>query len=134
MIPLLILTRTRHEPYSTLGTLEIGGPVFKHYATLEPLPAVIPPGVYPLVYEHSNKFKRQLWELKNVPGHSELKIHNGNNWAATQGCILVGMRHGILNGAPAVLSSRLALSSITEALRPYEGQTLQIEVIDEIGE
>ena len=134
MIPLLILTRIRHEPNSTLGTLEIGGPVFKHYATLEPIPPVIPTGTWPLVLEFSPKFKRHLWELKGIPGHTELKIHNGNIWSATEGCVLVGLKHGVLNGTPAVLSSRLALSSLHGALRPWEGQTLQIEVIDAIGD
>lgn len=132
--PTLILTRFRHESNATLGRVELGGPVFKIFATLEPLPPVIPTGEWPIRFEYSPKFKRHLWELKNVPGHTELKIHNGNNWAATEGCILIGMRHGNLNGDPAVLSSRLALGQFHDALRPWEGQTLTLEVIDGIGD
>lgn len=134
MTPHIILIRAKQQFDATLGTLEIGGPVFKHYVTLERTAKLFPAGTYDLVYEHSNRFKRQLWELKGIPGRSEIKIHNANFAIQLDGCIAIGMRHGTLNGTAAVLSSRLALEQLVEALRPYQGMTLKIEVIDGIGD
>lgn len=134
MTPRLILTRTLAKQSATLGTLEISGPVFKHYVTLENSAKIFPAGNYDLVYEHSNRFKRQLWEFKGIPGRSEIKIHNANFVHQLDGCVAVGMRSGTINALPAVLSSRLALEQLIEALRPYQGLTLKIEVIDAIGD
>ena len=128
----LILERQRQEINATLGRLELPGPAFKIFCTLEPLPPVIPPGIYPLVYEYSAKFKRHLWELKNVPGHSEIKIHNGNTSSDSTACVLLGMRHGTLNGQPAVLSSRFALNAFHIAMQGFKDAS--IEVIDLIGD
>lgn len=128
--PIIVLQRTKTDGDSTLGTLEIGGPVFKHYATIESTRHLFPAGIYQLRYEYSPKFKRELWELKGIPGRAEIKIHNANTADQLLGCIAPGMRHGVLNGKPAVLSSRLALSSIVDALRPWETVGLSIEVVD----
>lgn len=108
--------------------------MFKIFATLEPLPPKTPLGIYPIVFEYSPKFKRNLWELKDVPGHSEIKIHNGNTATDTDGCALIGMKHGTLQGHPAVLSSRLALQLFHSAMAPYEHTKNTIEVIDLIGD
>lgn len=50
----------------------------------------IPRGTYPIEWEWSEKFQDKLWELKNVPGRSEIKVHAGNTVGDTEGCILVG--------------------------------------------
>lgn len=130
MIPKLLLIRATHKLGATLGTLEIGGPAYKHFATLERTSKLFPAGEYRMVYEHSNKFKRQLWELKGIPGRAEIKIHNANTADQLDGCIAIGMRHGILKLMPAVLSSRLALEQFNDALIPYQHLTLYLEVID----
>ncbi len=126
--PSIILTRFASPPDATMGRLEIGGPVYKIYATLEPFPFVTRPGVYPLVWEYSHKFKRHLWELKNVPGHTEIKIHHGNTNADTEGCILLGRKHGSLNGKTAVLSSRRALEDFCASLSQWQNLKLEIEI------
>lgn len=128
----IILERQRQELNATLGRLELPGPAFKIFCTLEPLPPVIPVGIYPLVYEYSAKFRRYLWELKNVPGHTEIKIHNGNTAESTMACVLIGMRHGTLNGQPAVLSSRFALNSFHIAMQSFKSAS--IEIIDLVGD
>ncbi len=53
----------------------------------------IPEGTYLLVKEWSEKFNKMLWELKGVPGRSEIKIHNANFTRQLQGCIAVGLYH-----------------------------------------
>lgn len=50
----------------------------------------VPVGIYPLVLEYSPKFKTDLYELKNVPGRSECKIHASNYWYQLNGCISPG--------------------------------------------
>ena len=51
----------------------------------------VPEGRYPLVLEHSPKFKRDLFELKDVPNRSECKIHPASFWNQLEGCIALGL-------------------------------------------
>lgn len=50
----------------------------------------IPTGKYQVVWTYSNKFKRSLPLLLNVPGFEGIRMHNGNTAAHTQGCPLLG--------------------------------------------
>jgi hypothetical protein len=87
----ITLTRINYAPTYTLGFIR-----YKDFFcfTLEPArtqgKGCIPCGVYPIVWEYSPKFKCNLWELKNVSGRSEIKVHVGNSTKDTEGCILVG--------------------------------------------
>lgn len=91
----------------TLGTLIVmdGDKAIFSCATLE-LPwrnnakgvSRVPAGVYPLVREYSPKFKSMLYELKNVPGRSEAKIHAANFATQLNGCIALGRSHVDING------------------------------------
>ena len=50
----------------------------------------IPRGSYECVYTYSNRFKKMLPLLKDVPGFDGIRIHSGNSAKDTDGCILVG--------------------------------------------
>ncbi len=50
----------------------------------------IPAGRYEIKMEWSNKFKRKMPHLQNVPYYSGIMIHWGNKAADTYGCILTG--------------------------------------------
>ena len=50
----------------------------------------VPVGEYDCVLEHSARFKKELWELKNVPNRSECKFHASNYWNQLNGCIALG--------------------------------------------
>ena len=50
----------------------------------------IPAGFYSMTFEYSNKFERNLWELKGVPNRAEIKIHTANYYRQLQGCIGIG--------------------------------------------
>lgn len=52
----------------------------------------IPTGIYKVILSISNKFKRILPEILNVPNWSGVRIHSGNTAADSLGCILVGNR------------------------------------------
>jgi hypothetical protein len=52
----------------------------------------IPAGVYKAEVTYSNKFKRNLILIKDVPGFTGIRIHAGNRAKDTLGCPLVGVR------------------------------------------
>lgn len=58
----------------------------------------VPAGAYPIVYEWSPRFQMYLWELYDVPGRSECKIHASNYWHQLNGCIALGDMHIDMNG------------------------------------
>jgi hypothetical protein len=132
--PALHLVRYKHLPTATIGKLEVV--VDGHsetFATLE-LPyddnrsnhSCIPCGTYKLNFEFSNKFVRNLWELKGVPDRAEIKIHAGNTPKDTNGCILVGTTASTYLGNPALINSRKALSDLHWLLSRYKEATLEI--------
>lgn len=95
----LELTRTDYLDKQTLGELVIvDGWVDRLICkTLErawlnntPNISCVPTGLYRCKLEYSNKFKRDLWELKGVENRSECKFHSANYWHQLNGCIALG--------------------------------------------
>jgi len=81
---------------STIGEMLIDG-VFECF-TLEdkerPVKikgeTAIPKGTYRVIINESNRFKRLLPLLIDVPNFEGVRIHSGNSNHDTEGCILVG--------------------------------------------
>lgn len=81
---------------STIGELTIDG-IFECF-TLEdkerPVKikgeTAIPKGTYKVIINQSNRFKKLLPLLLNVPNFEGVRIHPGNTNHDTEGCILVG--------------------------------------------
>lgn len=132
----VILERLSKGTYCTVGRVVLQderGEALGTWVSLE-LPwrdnkrsqSCIPEGRYPLVWEWSHKFGRNLWELKDVPGRSEIKIHPSNHWSELEGCIALGKWY---NSTDSWLSkSREAVREFESAL---EGATnVQIEIMD----
>ena len=50
----------------------------------------IPAGTYKVILSYSNRFKRILPELLNVPHFLGIRIHRGNTEQDSAGCIILG--------------------------------------------
>jgi hypothetical protein len=68
----------------------------------------VPAGRYEVVITYSNRFKRPLPLLLNVPGFEGIRIHPGNTAEDTEGCILPG--NSVAPDEFSVLGSRSAFS------------------------
>ena len=83
----------------------------------------IPSGTYKVVLSYSNRFKKILPELLNVPHFLGIRIHSGNTSSDTEGCILVGQN--LVKGK--VLNSRATYNKLLELLEK-DKDNLIIEV------
>jgi len=100
------LVRSIYEEKQTLGNLFVmdGTSILFQCKTLE-LPwkenqqniSCVPPGSYPILFEYSPAFQMNLWELKEVPNRSEIKIHQANYFNQLRGCIAIGDKHIFIN-------------------------------------
>ena len=50
----------------------------------------LPTGTYKLVIDYSNRFKKSMAHILNVPGYEGIRIHTGNSAKDSLGCIIVG--------------------------------------------
>jgi len=104
---------------STIGCLYIDD-IFELY-TLEDVvrevkiqdETAIPEGRYKVIINWSNRFKRVLPLLLNVPNFEGIRIHTGNLPKDTSGCILVGKERGI----DCLSSSRMAFNEFFPKLQ-----------------
>lgn len=134
----LILRRSTYSRDCTHGTLQVvdaKGAQLVRVFTLElpwknnkPQVSCIPAGKYRIKREYSPAFKRHLWELKDVPNRSEVKIHAANYVKELKGCIAPCLRLGDLDGDRIVdaLNSAKALQSIHDALVGIEETTIEV--------
>lgn len=97
----LLLKRLHKTQNSTIGELYVDGK-FECY-TLEDVErkekiyakTAIPKGTYQVIMTMSNRFKKLMPLLLNVPNFEGVRIHTGNYAKDTEGCILLGKTRGI---------------------------------------
>lgn len=108
MLTLIRFTRTET---AVLGSLYLNG-AFVCY-TLENAAKAIPCGVYTVQNSKSTKFKRELPLIYNstVKASRGIRIHRGNTYKDSQGCVLVGM--GRSTEKTSVIESALAETMVT---------------------
>lgn len=128
------LERTWCGQACTIGTLYVDGKaecftcedVARAAGVKVPGETAIPRGVYNVIVTPSQRFKRDLPLVENVPGFSGIRIHPGNTADDTEGCILVGaakMPDGVAHSREAF---RTLFMKISEALGAGEKVTLEI--------
>lgn len=127
------LVRGESTDKSTPGVLSVDN-VFSCY-TLEDVvrdkkikgETAIPSGTYKVIINMSNRFKRLLPLLIDVPNFEGVRIHPGNTDLDTEGCILVGESHA----NDFVGSSRVAFNRLFEQMKiaHESGESIAIEIV-----
>lgn len=132
----MTLHRISCGPTCTIGQLYIDG--YPACYTLEDVvrpdgvkvygETAIPYGRYQVVITPSQRFKRDLPLLLNVPMFEGIRIHPGNTAEDTHGCILPGMQRD----GDKVLHSKAAFDGIFAEIREAldEGHEVWIEITD----
>ena len=125
----ILIKRIHRSGKSTIGELSIDGK-FECY-TLEDVErdvkiagiTAIPKGTYKVDITMSNRFKRLLPILINVPNFEGVRIHSGNKAQDTEGCILVGAERAI----DFIGKSRIAFDKLFAKMEVAKKITLTIE-------
>jgi len=88
----------------------------------------IPEGIYEIIINQSQRFKRSMPLLLNVPGFEGIRIHTGNTDADTHGCILVGT----VKQDNMILNSRLAFDGVFRMIETAinAGEKVHIQITD----
>lgn len=94
----LLLDRIYKGTEYTIGKLYIGGVYFCD--TIEDTvredgvkvfgKTAIPAGTYQIMLTYSNRFKKVMPQLLNVPNFEGVRIHSGNTELDTEGCLIIG--------------------------------------------
>ena len=117
----LKLVRDVRKPECTLGQLFVNG-TFDCYTVEDVVrprgekihgKTAIPEGRYRVLITPSNRFKRDLPLLENVPNFAGIRIHPGNTAEDTEGCILPGL----VRSQSGVAQSRAAFNRLFERLK-----------------
>jgi len=124
----LTVKRIHRTESSTIGELYVDG-VFECY-TLEDIErdvkikseTAIPKGTYKVIVTMSNRFKRLLPLLMNVPNFEGVRIHAGNTNHDTEGCILVGQTRS----TDFIGKSRKAFDKLFKKMQKAKSITIEI--------
>lgn len=132
----LELRRIIFTDRTTIGDLSIDGVFFCN--TLEdkdrklesggrkiPERTAIPRGEYEVDITFSNRFKKYLPELKNVPQFTGIRIHPGNNETNTEGCILVGDKVDDYS----IMNSRVTFNDLFDLLEAAKTRGEKINLV-----
>jgi hypothetical protein len=108
----------------TLGRLYIDGKFFAYTLEDEKRDVKvkgdtrIPEGTYKVIFYDSPSHGKDSLMIKDVPNFKYILIHSGNTEDHTDGCLLVGMRIGSLEGKRAVLDSKTAFRKVYDVIAP----------------
>lgn len=137
--PFLVLTRAFEDDDCTLGMIQVRDEAIFHdpiYTlenpnrgeTVKGSRSRIAAGHY-ICKPFSGVRFANVFEVTEVEGRSHILIHAGNTERETDGCILVGLGAGQLNGQKAVLRSQDAMSLLRSILKQKEFSLLIRDVV-----
>lgn len=88
----------------------------------------IPVGKYPLRLDYSPRFRKDLWEVYDVPNRSECKFHAANYWKQLNGCMALGNNRKHIDGDLIldVTSSGPTMSNFHQALTGQKEAILHV--------
>jgi hypothetical protein len=86
----------------------------------------IPRGVYRVTLSMSNRFRRVMPEVHDVPGFAGVRIHGGNVEADTAGCPLLGVVRTATGVANCHGINERLIDRIGEAIADKENVTLEV--------
>lgn len=84
----------------------------------------IPKGRYQVIVNMSNRFKRLLPLLLNVPGFDGIRIHNGVDETSSSGCIIVGKN----TEKGKVTNSKYWMNKITDNILNAQNKGIKIYI------
>lgn len=104
--------------------------VERPWAGNAPFISCIPAGVYWIELGHFNAGGYPAYEIKDVVGRSEIKIHVANIASEVNGCIALGQDEGWINGNWGVTNSRATFKRFMELMDGRERDVLRIAYRD----
>lgn len=112
---MLTLIRDVRTENAVMGRLYFCGKMICY--TLENASKAIPCGLYTVQNSKSPKFKRELPLLFNsdVSSSRGIRVHSGNTWNSSNGCVLVGIGRDAVKGS--LSESALAETMVTMLCR-----------------
>lgn len=121
-----VLCNGVHECYSLEDKdrfLETGGTKVQNQTC-------IPRGKYRIIVTYSNRFKRKLPLLLDVPMFTGIRMHTGNSSKDTEGCIIVGASN-VVKGDDWVSQSTIAFNKLMLKIETAlaSGELVTIEIV-----
>jgi hypothetical protein len=136
----LVLTRRFFTAKSTIGSLDIDGAP-SCWILEDPEREVkvfgqtaIPRGTYTIVIDYSQRFKRRLPRLLDVPNFEGIRIHPGNTPEHTHGCLLPGIDKYADSVGHSVIAFDRLFGKLLKAEADAEAIVIRIRGIDIEGE
>ena len=132
---IVTINRWSFGKMGTFGDLRVGiGPEARNLGYTLELPwrhnqrgiSCVPRGVYPLRRDRYHAGDYDCWEICEVSGRDEIKIHIGNTVLDIRGCVVLGTELGWLEKRWAVVSSGTAFRAFMEAMVNYKDATIII--------
>jgi len=84
----------------------------------------IPEGTYKVITSFSNRFKKELPLILDVPQFEGIRIHGGNGANASSGCLILGMTKTDKNGFLGM--SKIAMNLLMKRLEGQKDVTIEI--------
>lgn len=133
------ISRTSTGPNGTLGvfTAQVGeAMVYKCYTLEDPVrpegvkvwgDTAIPAGKYPVSLRFSNRFRKELPGVQNVPGFEGILLHSGNDKLDTHGCPLLGTQLQAPQPKPRIGICAPAVSMVVSLLKKHGTAILTVK-------
>ena len=89
----------------------------------------IPYGKYPVLVTWSNRFKRMLTGVFNVPDFEGIRIHNGTSELSSAGCVIVSYEDDDINHK--LLNDKRAMNDLTKLIeKTQKTEKIYLEIVE----